>query len=187
MSLNRINHFFIKEPLWREVGLWPLNAIPRHVVDWLLEPHSLTARIKNTFDGPFSVEVKGQGMCKPFLADAQRLQQRTHHYALVREVLLNVGDNPVVFARTTLPRKVVHDLQELTHLGSKPLGEIIFSYPDLQRVRLDFAKIQVSQLSPLIQAMLIGQSTIWARRNTYRINKRSFVVSEFFLPTMFKS
>ncbi len=86
-----------------------------------------------------------------------------------------------------MPKKVAHDLQELTHLGSKPLGEVIFSYPDLQRVGLDFANIQVSQLSPFIQAMLIGQSHIWARRNTYQINKRSFVVSEFFLPLMFES
>ncbi|MEO1963085.1 MAG: chorismate lyase [Cycloclasticus sp.] len=187
MLLNRINHFFIKEPVWREVGRWSLNTMPHHVVDWLLEPYSLTARIKKSFAEPFSVDLKGQGLCKPFLADAQCLQQRTHHCALVREVLLNVGDEAVVFARTTLPKKVAHDLQELTHLGSKPLGEVIFSYPDLQRVGLDFANIQVSQLSPFIQAMLIGQSHIWARRNTYQINKRSFVVSEFFLPLMFES
>jgi len=185
--LNTINHFFIKAPVWKEAGRWSLNTIPCHVVHWLLEPASLTARIKRTFSLPFSVDVKQQGLSKPFLADAQCLKQPPHRYALVREVLLNVAGSPVVFARTTLPINVADGLQELTHLGTKPLGEIIFSYPNLRRVRLDFAKISVSQLSPVMQKQLVGESVIWARRNIYQINQQSFVVSEFFLPAIFKS
>jgi len=185
--LNTINHFFIKTPVWKEAGRWSLNTIPRDVVDWLLEPASLTARIKRTFSSPFSVDVKEQGLAKPFLADAQCLQQQPNRYALIREVLLNVAGSPVVFARTTLPTNVADSLQELTHLGSKPLGEIIFAYPSLRRVRLDFAKVHVSQLSPLMQAQLVGESVIWARRNSYQLNQQNFVVSEFFLPAIFKS
>jgi len=183
--LNKINHFFIKEPRWRDVSRWTASSIPSHVLNWLAEPHSLTLKIKGTFAEPFSVQLQGQGLSKPFLTDAQCLQQRVCHHALVREVLLKVGDEAVVFARTTLSKKVAQNLQELTHLGTKPLGEVIFSYPDLRRVGLDFAKIKVSHLSILMQQQLVGESYIWARRNTYEINKRTFIVSEFFLPAIF--
>jgi chorismate--pyruvate lyase len=132
------------------------------------------------------VQLESQGKSKPFLADSRCLQQRVYHHALIREVLLKVGEQAVVFARTTLPNKVAHDLQELTHLGTKPLGEVIFSYADLRRVRLDFAKVATNQLSPLMQRKLVGQRYIWARRNTYQINKRTFIVSEFFLPALFQ-
>ncbi|ORU91235.1 MAG: 4-hydroxybenzoate synthetase [Cycloclasticus sp. symbiont of Poecilosclerida sp. N] len=159
--------------------------MPPRVLDWLTEPYSLTLKIKKTFVQPFNVQLQGQGLSKPFLADSRCLQQHICHHALIRETLLKVGDEAVVFARTTLPRKVARELQELTHLGTKPLGEVIFSYLDLQRVGLDFAKIKVDHLSPLMQQQLVGESYIWARRNTYRVNKQAFIVSEFFLPAIF--
>jgi chorismate--pyruvate lyase len=183
--LNNINNFFVKEPAWRELSQWPLRTMPKEVVDWLLEPNSLTHRIKSTFSEPFGVSLKGQGLAKPFLADAQELNERPYRYALIREVVLNVGGKPFVFARTSLPKKVAHQLQELTHLGSKPLGEVIFAYPDLKRVRLDLAKIDRTQLNESTQQLLDGQPHIWARRNSYQINKRVFLVSEFFLPALF--
>ena len=127
----------------------------------------------------------GQGLAKPLLADAQCLNQRPYRYALIREVMLNINDQPFVFARTTLPKKVAHSLQELTHLGSKPLGEVIFSYPALKRVRLDLAKIDSTQLNLKTQKLLDGRPHIWARRNTYKINKDVFLVNEFFLPALF--
>ena len=183
--MNNINNFFIKEPIWRDVSRWSLRTMPQQIVDWLMEPSSLTLRIKNTFSAPFSVEVKGQGLAKPFLADAQCLGQPPYQHALIREVLLKVDDVSFVFARTTLPRKTAHSLQELTHLGNKPLGEVIFGYPNLKRVGLDFAKVDMRTLNNEIQPLLNGEPHLWARRNTYQINKRVFLVSEFFLPALF--
>jgi chorismate--pyruvate lyase len=183
--LKNINNFFLQEPVWRALSRWPIHSMPRQVVDWLLEPNSLTVRMKNTFDEPFSVNVLGQGLAKPLLADARYLNQRPYRYALIREVQLNINNQPFVFARTTLPRKAAHHLQELTHLGDKPLGEVIFSDPRLKRVGLDLAKIGCHQLNLQTQKMLEGQPHIWARRNAYQLNKHVFLVSEFFLPALF--
>lgn len=185
IALNTINNFFVKEPAWRELSQWPLRTMPTQVVNWLLEPNSLTNRMKNTFHEPFGVQVRGQGLAKPYLLDAGCLNQPPYRYTLVREVVLTVSNQPFVFARTTLPAKVAHHLQDLTHLGNKPLGEVIFSYPELKRVRLDLAKISIAQLNQQTQKLLDGQSSIWARRNTYQINKHVFLVSEFFLPALF--
>lgn len=184
--LNKINNFFVKEPVWREANRWLLSSIPPVITAWMLESNSLTYRIKNSFQLPFNVQLQGQGLAKPFLNDAKLLNQQHQCYAFVREVVLRVGHQPIVFARTTLPRQVVKDLQELTHLGRRSLGEVIFSYPNLSRVRLDFAKIQRTQLNNSTKKLIGDVSYIWARRNTYKINQCEFLVSEFFTPALFE-
>tara|TARA_R110002074_G_scaffold145034_1_gene293167 strand:- start:38985 stop:39557 length:573 start_codon:yes stop_codon:yes gene_type:complete len=185
VALKTINHFFITKPVWRSVEQWRSGEVPERELNWLLEPNSLTQRIKSTFQAPFSVNVKGEQWANPFLADAECLNQPVDCPALIREVLLKVGGQAHVFARTTLPKDVADELQELTRLGNKPLGEVIFSYPDLRRVKLDLAVINVAQLSKAMQAKLVGETSIWGRRNTYQINKHTFIVSEFFLPVLY--
>ncbi|MEH6504511.1 MAG: chorismate lyase [Cycloclasticus sp.] len=185
LALKTINHFFLTEPVWRAVEQWRSGEVPECELNWLLEPNSLTQRIKNTFQAPFSVSVEGEQWANPFLADAECLKQPADCSALIREVLLKVGGQAYVFARTTLPKEVADELQELTRLGNKPLGEVIFSYPDLRRIRLDLATINVAQLSKAMQAKLVGQTAIWGRRNSYQINQQTFIVSEFFLPALY--
>ena len=185
-ALNKINNFFVKEPHWRQANTWFLGALPQHLAGWLLEPGSLTQRLKETFDEPFSVSLIDQGLNAALLSDARCLNHPTDQYALIREVFLNIGNTTAVFARSTLPKNAAFKLQGLTRLGNKPLGEIIFSYPDLQRVKLEFAKVAVSQLSPMMQEKLLGCSYIWGRRNSYQIHGCTFLVSEFFLPKLFE-
>lgn len=183
--MKTINHFFLTEPVWRGVEQWRSGEVPERELNWLLEPNSLTQRMKNTFNAPFSVSVEGEQWASPFLADAECLNQSADCPALIREVLLKVDGQAYVFARTTLPKNVADELQELTRLGNKPLGEVIFSYPDLRRTRLDLTTVGVAQLSKAMQAKLVGQTSIWGRRNTYQINKQTFIVSEFFLPVLY--
>lgn len=184
--MSHINNFFLKEPVWRDANRCLLGGVPPGLASWLLEPNSLTQRLKNSFSAPFSVRLAGQGLAKPFLADARQLKQRQQCHALIREVRLEVGDKPFVFARSTLSQKTAHALNELTHLGNKPLGEVIFAYPDLQRLSLDIAKINVNQLKKEVRESIGEQNFIWGRRNTYQINQHIFIVSEFFLPAMYQ-
>lgn len=184
--MSHINNFFLKEPVWRVANRCLLGGVPPGLASWLLEPNSLTQRLKNSFSAPFSVRLAGQGLAKPFLADARQLKQRQQCHALIREVRLEVGDKPFVFARSTLSQKTAHALNELTHLGNKPLGEVIFAYPDLQRLSLDIAKINVNQLKKEVRESIGEQNFIWGRRNTYQINQHIFIVSEFFLPAMYQ-
>ncbi|HAI95811.1 MAG TPA: hypothetical protein DCL50_00030, partial [Methylococcaceae bacterium] len=59
----------MKEPVWRELKQWPLHSLPSQVSDWLLEPGSLTRRMKESFQAPFGVQLIEQGLAKPTLAD----------------------------------------------------------------------------------------------------------------------
>ena len=63
-----------------------------------------------------------------------------------------------------------------------PLGEVIFSYPKLERIEMDVALIaQPTWTQPAITEANITQP-IWGRRTVYAIAERQMLVSEFFLP-----
>jgi chorismate--pyruvate lyase len=183
--LKKLNHFFIKEPLWRPVEQARCFSIPAPVKDWLQEPGSLTHRIKKSFQGEFGVVVEGEAIAKPFQSDADVLNISMHQLSFVREVTLTTSAQPCVFARTTVLLNSLQSLQKLTHLGAKPLGEVIFSYYDLQRIRLDIAKISRSELSPKGVSLIGDSASLWARRNTYLIAGHALIVCEFFIPNMF--
>jgi chorismate--pyruvate lyase len=180
-----VNNFFVEEPVWRTVDQCDLNSMSSKVVSWLLESNSLTTRIKKTFKEPFRVDVIGENWAQPFITDMQCLGGAQPAQALIREVVLYVGNRAVVFARTTLPKQVADELQELTRLGNQPLGEVIFSYPDLQRVGLDITEVDLASLNQAMQVQLKAETHVWGRRNTYQIHKRSFLVEEFFFPELY--
>ena len=186
-SLSRINHFLIEEPTWLEATQWPASAIPKSALTWLMEPRSLTLRIKKTFKQAFSLKLIEQGWSAPMLSEAQCLSETLNDDMLVREVLLKLGQQTYVFARTTLPKRIVMNVGELTDLGSKPLGEVIFAYPDLKRTKLELAKVAAKQLKKSLIPELSTEEFIWARRNHYQIEETTFLVSEFFLPAIYKT
>ncbi|ORU89434.1 MAG: hypothetical protein A6F71_00260 [Cycloclasticus sp. symbiont of Poecilosclerida sp. M] len=185
--MKKINKFLSKEPAWRPVEEWSPDELPPSVKDWLSESGSLTRRIKNNFAGEFGVQLQEQGHGQALPDDAKQLMIGPQGEAFIREVVLTVAGNPVVFARTTVPNASLQTLDKLTKLGNIPLGEVIFSYPDLQRPHLQVAKILIQDLSEHTAKMLGGDEHVWARRNTYKIEGCLFLVSEFFLPIMFEA
>lgn len=183
--MEKINNFLLVEPNWLGVEQCEKPSIPTAIKDWLLEQGSLTLRMKETFTGSFTVSVEGEGWSFPFEQDAQTLHVQAEE-AFIREVVLHIGQVPHVFARTTIPKRSLDALQQLATLGEKPLGEVIFSYPELKRISIDIVNIKRNELSPKGLGLLGADAGLWARRNTYDIKGHQFIVSEFFLPDMFK-
>lgn len=161
---------------------WRQGAVPAGALNWLRETGSLTRRLKARFPHEFAVDVVGQGWAKPFASDSLCLGLRHGQRAFVREVRLTSADGVLICARTTIPPRTLHGLKRLARVGSRSLGEVIFSYPDLHRTGLDAAAIDRASLTPMVQAAMGQSNRIWGRRNTYTIAGRPFLVSEFFLP-----
>ncbi len=180
-----INTFLSTEPEWLLPEGFSQSGLPEIISNWLSEPGSLTQRIKQSFAGEFTVELLRQGQSKAFSCDAKQLEIGQFQAAFVREVLLRVSGQTLVFARTTIPTHSLGVLDSLTKLGNKPLGEVIFAYPGLERLNLNIAKIPRCYLSALSAQLLGEKDFLWARRNTYKIAGQVFLVSEFFLPLMF--
>lgn len=171
------------EPLWLENRQGLRHKLPGNVQSWTYESGSLTQRLRSYYGDAIAVKILLQRWHKPFLSERRLLTLPEHRYSLIREVLLHADDKPLILARTIIPAATIKATQNtLSHLGNRPLGEIIFSYPRLERMAMDVALIDPLSWT---QAALVEASInhpVWGRRTVYAIAHKQMLVSEFFLP-----
>jgi len=174
---------FNREPLWLENRSGTCHTLPENVQSWTYEPGSLTQRLRDYYGDAIGVKVLLQQWTTPFLSERRLLKLHENKYSLIREVLLHADGKPLILARTVIPAKTVKVTKSnLAHLGSRPLGEVIFSYPKLERIEMDVTLIDLPTWTrPAIDEANIDQP-IWGRRTVYAIAHQQMLVSEFFLP-----
>ena len=154
--------------------------------DWLLEPASLTAKLKRHSE-QFRVEVLGQKVevCRAVEANEDIL---AGEQVLVREVLLYCDDVPQVFARSLLPLKsLTGEEQQLAHLGTQSLGQVLFNHPDLLRKKIEVAAFdQQSTVAKMAEYLSLKVTQpMWGRRSVFMLNAKPLMVAEVFLPGAF--
>jgi len=174
-----------------------MSTLPENQRQWLIDDSSLTQRVKDHCHhnqlGDFSVKVVSQGISAPSNDELERLSLASHEQAMIREVLLFCGNHPVIFARTVIPDSTLTGSQrQLANLGNKPLGEFLFSQPDLSRDAMEIAELKKNQqlfdhslfyLSTINTPLTVQQ--LWARRSVFRLAKKPLLVAEVFLPQLF--
>jgi len=176
---------FNQEPLWRENQQGTRHKLPEAVQSWTYESGSLTQRLRATYGDSVAVKVLFQQWRVPFLSERKALGLHENRVCLIREVLLHANAKPLILARTILPAATIKIAnRSLSKLGTRPLGEVIFSYPHLERIAMDVTLINSNEWIP--RALDIGhiQQPIWGRRTVYAIKHRQMLVSEFFLPAI---
>jgi chorismate lyase len=181
--LTTKSFLFVREPNWREHRRGSQHHLPEAVQSWAYEVGSLTQRLRDYYGNTIAVTILFHQWRKPFLSERKHLQLPLHRYGLTREVLLHTNGKPLLLARTIIPEatiKVAH--RNLSHLGTRPLGEVIFSYPDLERITMDLALIAPATWTEQAQSRANINQPIWGRRTVYSIRERPMLVSEFFLP-----
>ncbi len=149
---------------WR---LFSVNEnIPKHVLAWILDSQSLTAKLRNKY-ADFSVNVVSQEINNPYQCEYILLDIDNNFKTIVREVEL-IGDGKVVvFARSVIPE--TSDTEKILTIGSKPLGEILFDDQTIKREQLEVGKYR----------------NTWARRSTFTIANTKLLVSEIFLEHLY--
>ncbi|MGZ4982104.1 MAG: chorismate--pyruvate lyase family protein [Methylobacter sp.] len=174
---------FKREPLWLENRSGIRHTLPENVQSWTYESESLTQRLRDYYGDAIGVKILLQQWNTPFLSERRLLKLHENRYSLIREVLLHADGKPLILARTVIPAKTVKVAKSnLAHLGSRPLGEVIFSYPKLERIEMDVTLIDLpTWTQPAIAEGHIDQP-ISGRRTVYAIANRQMLVSEFFLP-----
>jgi chorismate--pyruvate lyase len=174
---------FKREPLWLENRSGTRHTLPENVQSWTYEPGSLTQRLRDYYGNAIGVKVLLQQWSTPFLSERRLLKLRENRYSLIREVLLHADGKPLILARTIIPAKTIKVAKSnLAHLGSRPLGEVIFSYPKLERIEMDVTLIDQPTWTPSAIAEANIDQPVWGRRTVYAIAHRQMLVSEFFLP-----
>jgi chorismate--pyruvate lyase len=181
--LTTKSFLFNHEPLWLENRQGLRHKIPENVQSWIYESDSLTRRLRNFYGNGVAVKILRQCWHSPFLSERRLLRLHEQRYTLTREVLLHANGKPLILARTIIPAATVKTAKSnLSKLGNRPLGEIIFSYSKLERIAMDVTLIDPSTWTqPALAEAAISQA-IWGRRTVYAIAHKHMLVSEFFLP-----
>ncbi len=178
MPQNNHSLWLNNETNWQPIDNNTDNSQPPALSSWLSDKSSLTVRLKQQCNS-FNVKVLFEA---PTLADhhEQTLILNNEH-CWVREVYLHGDQTPWVFARSTMPFISGSDqLDNIQHLRSRPLGELLFSNPNLQIKGRFVAPIYGElQLSPMANSK---QMKLWGRRTYYQLNELPIIVTEVFLP-----
>jgi chorismate--pyruvate lyase len=159
--------------------------LPRELRGWLADQGSLTRRLKQRCQH-FSVQPVRVGFIRPNQDEHSALQLPADQLAYIREVVLHCNGQPVVFAHSVV---AAHSLRgpwaAVTRLGSRPLGEALFSNPRISRGCLQYRRISARH-SLARQAKRAGiplsAGPVWARRSLFTLRGHPLMVTEVFLP-----
>lgn len=181
--MHRNSFLYTQEPQWKTSHPGIKQTLPDDVKSWVYETSSLTRRLRDFYGKAVTVEILFHRWRPAFLSECLLLKLPHQQYNLIREVLLHADGKPLILARTILPEKTIKIAKRnLSHLGTRPLGEVIFSYPKLERLDLNICQIKPNQwMQSLSKKVQINQK-IWGRRTVYAIHQQQMLVSEFFMP-----
>jgi len=156
------------------------DRLPGKVEDWLAEPGSLTARVRERCDGDFRLRVVDERHVR----DTQLFDDVAPGTVFHRDITLGCGDAPLIFARTRVPESTLQAHPWLGELGDRPLGARLFDEPDYMRGRFYVARLRTGdalydyvngKVTPLTDAL-------WARKARVELKGKPFEICECFLP-----
>jgi chorismate lyase len=155
---------------------------------WLIDHGSLTLSLQQRYSD-FKVQPVAVQFARPIVDEAASLNVPAHKIALIREVLLFGGGQPVVFAHSVLPKSSLRGAWSgLGKLGNKPLGAALFANPKVKRAPLSYKKLAPHHVlyQKAAQHLSDKPTYLWARRSVFRLNCATILVTEVFLPNLLK-
>lgn len=166
-----------------------LNATQLHPApaaaqrDWLFDQDSLTRRLTALSDNGFSVTPLQEGWQTLRLDETRALGVPAQAQGWVREVYLRGNGQPWVFARSVAARSALEGSGlALDQLGSRSLGELLFSDRAFQRGELQATRYPAAWLPAEVRS-----EQLWARRSCFRRGELAVLVAEVFLPALWQA
>nr|WP_259651511.1 chorismate lyase [Pseudomonas sp. NCCP-436] len=164
-------------PCWLTAAqLQPLPV--EDVCEWLFNEDSLTRRLTALSVGAFSVTPLYEGWQLLRGDECAALGVSESCQGWVREVYLRGHGQPWVFARSVATRAALEGSGlNLAELGSRSLGELLFSDRAFERGQLQVCHYPADWLPPEVR-----QSRLWGRRSCFSRASLGVLVTEVFLP-----
>ena len=170
---------------WKPHSRFLRSTLPPKLCSWLLDTASLTLRLQQLCPGSFRVRVLSQTRGTPCIDEAQLLGMAGQQRAIIRQVQLLCDGQPWIYARTVIPVTSLRGrLRRLAHLGTRPLGGMLFADPGMRSGTVQLARIRagVALYAAATSGLQQPPAEIWGRRSVFRIAGRPLLVSEIFLP-----
>ena len=183
---HSLSLLFKRAPRWHDYSFGTQKQLPGSLQSWLNETGSLTQRLRGVHGDSFGVSVLRQRWQHAFIDESRLLSQNQYQYQLVREVILHNQKQPLILARTIIPASTLAIAErKLNHLGNRPLGEVIFAYPDLRISQRQFSQAEADIWIPSVMQQPETVDHLWGRRSVYQIHQHPLLVAEFFLPACY--
>ncbi|MDA8225635.1 MAG: chorismate lyase [Betaproteobacteria bacterium] len=163
-----------------------LIAAPPAVRDWLTDRRSLTRRLRT---GCAGFCVRGLQLRRATVQSDERrpVGLSARRRALIRNVWLCCGEQPLVYAHSVLPQDSLSgSWRRLAHLGNRPLGEALFADARIRRGMLQYCLLP--RTHPLWRQAAAGTAVtgrLWARRSLFGSGRQRILVTEVFMPDVF--
>lgn len=174
MTNRSLSPFLHADLVWQ-----PLErlSVPSPWADWLADEGSLTQRLQRY--GQFSVRPLSQRVARPQLTEAMLLGLPPRQLVLIREVLLLLDGQPVVFAHSVLPLSSIGGANRvLGHMAGRSLGAELFRSPRASRDAVWVARV------PAICLPVVVTDSCWGRQSLFNKRGKPLLVAEVFLPTL---
>lgn len=153
---------------------------------WLLDRGSLTRRIQLRCEN-FRLEVLSQRPAKVRRDERAIAGVRAGAHCMVREISLNCGRQPLVFAHSVVaPHALKGAWRMLSGLGARPLGAALFADPRIRRFPLRFLQLNRRHILYRRASSLLEEApvSLWARRSLFVLSGSPLLVTEVFLPAI---
>lgn len=153
---------------------------------WLRDRGSLTQRIRERCES-FTVRPVRSGLARIAHDESVLLGLAPHRLAWSREVFLYADGQPVVFAHSACaPEHLRGAWGAVRGLGNRPLGELLFSHPQVVRRPLHYKALHAHH--PLHRSAVSGDAPerLWARRSLFTLHGAPLLVTEVFLPAILR-
>jgi chorismate lyase len=159
------------------------GALPKDpgLRDWLLDPGSLTSRLRAACGAGFRLELLGEAE-EPLPADAVRLLEG--ELARARRVRMFCRESLCVCATTLIPAATLAGEPWLGRLGDRPLGDALLERGGIQRSPFVFGRASPDHplFRPALSGIDIRPAWVWTRRSLFRLAAGPLLIYEIFLP-----
>ena len=144
-----------------------LKVENNEILSWLNEPGSITSRIKSFSDFKLKLLRDGPGEVDAAEDDLIISNYKENN---IREVLLYSNEEPLIYAKSIIPLETIRlGLGILGNLKENPLGDILFSNPEIKKKYMLFAKFESNK------------KIFYGRKGIYTVKGFPFSVCEIFL------
>ena len=171
---------------WHNKDIARLQINDKSLHPFIFQTGSLTRYIQQQCKGTFHIDIKSEAWRYPMPDEVRLLKMRTREHAFIRESWLKCDNQPMVYARTVIPRKTLKGkCKELTRLGTKPLGEILFADKTTYRSVMRYAMIPAQcELYNQASKPVERNTGFWGRQSLFYIKNKPLLIIEVFLPSI---
>ena len=144
-----------------------LEVQNKEILSWLNESGSITSRIKSFSDFKLKLLRDGPGEVDAAEDDLIISNYKENN---IREVLLYSDEEPLIYAKSIIPLETIRlGLGVLGNLKENPLGDILFSNPEIKKEYMLFSKFE------------LNKKIFYGRKGIYTVRGFPFSVCEIFL------